>query len=183
MLQPEGSIVETCHVVRDMDAAIAHWTGTLKAGPFFCGEMRLAEGHRNRGESAPLAIKVAFGFSGGLLIELVEPLEGDGSIFSEALAEHGPGFHHVMLRGGYDEGRARLSAQGFPVVLETVTPLGERCAVFDTRVADGGFVEVMDLQIAFEGMAQKMMAAHEGWDGSMPERPLAEMYAHTGGPA
>src|ERR1700712_581281 len=98
MLQPTGSIIELAHVVADMDAAIAHWTGTLKAGPFFVGEMRFPEGHRYRGEPAMLAIRVAFGFSGGLLIELVQPLDGDRSVFAELLAARGPGYHHMMMR-------------------------------------------------------------------------------------
>ena len=56
-MQPEGSIFELCHVVADMDRALAHWTGALGAGPFFLAEMRIE--HRKRGQPAPLGIKVA----------------------------------------------------------------------------------------------------------------------------
>ena len=181
MLQPEGSIIELCHVVADMDAAIAHWTAMLNAGPFFVGEMRFPEGHRYRGTPAMLAIRVAFGFSGGLLIELVQPLDGDRSVFSEALAERGPGYHHVMLREDYDIARARLEGAGFAVALESTTPLGERCALFDTRHLNGGFVEVMDLHIAFGRLTEVMADAHEGWDGAEPQRPLGALFARIAG--
>src|SRR3546814_20877896 len=133
-----------------MDKAIQHWTTIMGAGPFYVGEMRFEEGHRYRGEPAVLAIKVAFGFTGGLLIELVEPMEGDRSVFTEVLEERGPGYHHVMLRMDFDKGFAQLSEQGYKVALESTTPLGERCALFDTREANGGFIEGMDLHIAFE---------------------------------
>src|SRR3546814_10516598 len=103
--------------------------------------MRFEEGQRYRGEPAVLAIKVAFGFTGGLLIELVEPMEGDRSVFTEVLEERGPGYHHVMLRMDFDKGFAQLSEQGYKVALESTTPLGERCALFDTQEANDGFIE------------------------------------------
>ena len=180
MLQPPGTIIELCHVVADMDAAIAHWSGTLKAGPFFVGDMRFTEGHRYRGVPAVLAIRVAFGFSGGLLIELVQPLGGDDSVFSEVLERRGPGYHHVMLREDFDIARARLTAAGHTLVLESTTPLGERCALFDTG---DGFVEVMDLHIGFGRLTELMAAAHEGWDGTEPSRPLAPLFAELMGDA
>ena len=177
MLQPPGSIIELCHVVADMDAALSHWTGVLRAGPFFTGDMRMEEGHRYREKPATLAIRVAFGFSGGLLIELVQPLAGDNSVFTEALAERGPGYHHVMLREEYDTAYARLLSQGFELALENTTPLGERCALFDTRAKNGGFIEVMDLQIGFGRLTEAMAAAHERFTGAEPVRPLAPLFA------
>jgi hypothetical protein len=177
MLQPPGSIIELCYVVTDMDAALTHWTGMLRAGPFFVGEMRMEDGHRYRGKPAVLAIRVAFGFSGGLLIELVQPLPDDQSVFAEVLAERGPGYHHVMLREDYDTAHARLLQQGFPIALENTTPLGERCTLFDTRTLNGGFVEVMDLHIGFGELSKAMAAAHEGFTGADPVRPLAPLFA------
>src|SRR3546814_10881195 len=70
MLQPPGSVIELCHVVDDMDKAIQHWTTIMGAGPFYVGAMPFEKGHRYRGEPAVLALKVAFGFTGGLLIEI-----------------------------------------------------------------------------------------------------------------
>ena len=173
-MQPEGSIFELCHVVADMDRALVHWTRTLGAGPFFLAEMRME--HRNRGNPAPLAIKVAFGFSGGLLIELVEPQADDRSVFREALEEVGEGYHHVMLRTDFDKGSERLTRLGFEPALESTTPYGERAVLFDTRAETGGFVELMDLHIAFEGLVGKMSAAAEAWDGhTEPVRALTDL--------
>jgi hypothetical protein len=180
-IQPHGAIVELCYVVADMDAAIAHWTGTIGAGPFFVGAMRFAVGHVYRGAPAMLAIRVAFGFSGGVLIELIEPLEGDNSAFTETLRSRGPGYHHMMLREDYDSAFAKLSAQGFAVALESTTPLGERCALFDTQAANGGFIEVMDLHLGFGHLTTSMAAAHADWDGTEPKRALAGLFAELSG--
>lgn len=183
MLQPPGSVIEHCHVVHDLDAALDHWTKALGAGPFYVGEMHFPEGHTYRGEPSVMAIKVALGFSGGLLIELIEPMADDHSVFSEALEERGPGFHHVMLREDYDSGRKRFEAMGYTAALENTTPLGERCVLMDTRDATGGYVEFMDLHIGFERLTQMMADAHESWDGSQPVRPMASLFAALAHPA
>jgi hypothetical protein len=177
MIQPEGSVIEICHVVDDMDAAIAHWTGIMNAGPFYVGDMRMEQGHRYRGTPSLFNARIGFGFTGGVLIELVQPLDGDESVFTEALKTRGPGYHHVMLREDYDTAHARLSAQGFTVALENLTPFGERCALFDTQSANGGFIEVMDLHISFGRMTAAMAAAHENWNGDAPKRSLGELFA------
>jgi hypothetical protein len=181
MLQPQGSIVEICYVVADMAAAVRRWTETMRAGPFFVGDMRFDQGHRYRGAPAPLAIRVGFGFSGGLLIELVQPLDGDRSVFSEALERRGPGYHHVMFREAFDSVCARMEAAGRVRALESVTPFGERCALFDLEDETGGFVEAMDLHISFGRLTEAMAAAHEGWDGAEPERPLSDLFAVIAG--
>ncbi|MEI9984758.1 MAG: hypothetical protein WDN69_17050 [Aliidongia sp.] len=72
---------------------------------------------------------------------------------------------------------ARLSAQGHAVALESTTPLGERCTLFDTQDMNGGFIEIMDLHIGFGRLTEAMAAAHETWDGSAPQRPLGPLFA------
>ena len=174
MIQPEGSVIELCHVVSNMDRSIAHWTSVVGAGPFFLAEMRMD--HRYRGRPAPMAIKVGFAFTGGLLIELVEPLAGDDSVFREVLETRGEGSHHMMLRIPYDEGFEMLTKAGYQPALESTTPLGERAVLFDTQASNGGFIELMDLHISFSGMVQKMADAHATWDHKTePVRPLYDL--------
>ena len=43
-MQPEGSIIELCHVTRDLDAALLHWTRDLGAGPFFVFDVPVLPG-------------------------------------------------------------------------------------------------------------------------------------------
>jgi len=61
MIQPENSILELCHVVRDVDSAILHWTNVIGAGPFYVFDIPAMPGQMNRG--APSAIDLRIGMS------------------------------------------------------------------------------------------------------------------------
>lgn len=176
LLQPPGSIIELCHVVRDMDHAIRHWT-MLGAGPWFVGELELSENQFHRGQPTEMSIEVAFGFSGGLLIELVRPIKDIPSVFREVLDTRGPGYHHVMLRADFDEGCARLHAAGHEIAMRGTMPSGERCVLFDTRGDNDGFIELMEISPLIERQMENMARAHREWDGhSDPRRPLASSF-------
>jgi Glyoxalase/Bleomycin resistance protein/Dioxygenase superfamily len=178
MLQPQHSVIELCHVVTDMDAAIRYWTSVIGAGPFFVGDMELKEKQFYRGKPCEQSIQVAFGFSGGLLIELVRPIRDIPSAFREVLDQRGPGYHHVMLRVGYDEGFELLSKQGYDVALQSTLPSGERCALFDARRDSGGYIEIMDISPFITRQLENMQRAHREWDGrSEPIRSMASSFA------
>jgi hypothetical protein len=179
MVQPEGSVIEICFVVSDIDAAIEQFGKFWGAGPFFTADMRFLEGHKYRGEAAPLQIIVGFGFCGGLLIELVQPLDGDRSVFSEALGERGTSFHHIVRREDFEAGYDRMTAMGFPVALESKTVFGERAVLFDTKTHNGAFIEVTDLNITFKPLIAVVSEAHRNWDGSDPRRPLAPLFDYA----
>jgi hypothetical protein len=179
MLQPNESIIELCHVVRDMDGAIRYWTDVAGAGPFFVGDMEFPEGYRHRGKPCGLSLQIAFGFSGGLIIELVRPIDRRvPSVFSEVLDSRGPGYHHVMLRDDYDKGFGRLSRAGYEPAYEGRLPSGERCVLFDTRRDSGGFVEFMDISPLIQRQLDNMARAHREWDRRTdPIRPMASSFA------
>ncbi|BBZ15551.1 VOC family protein [Mycobacterium branderi] len=180
MLQPPGSVIEIAHVVDDLDAAIGQFIELWGAGPFYSAPMRFPTGHHYRGKEAPLAIDVGFGFSGGLLIELIQPLDGDRSVFSEALAARGPGFHHIVRREPYEKGVTRCEQAGFGKALELTTAFGERTVLFDTTALNGGFLEVVDLHVTFEPLLATLSQAHDGWDGERPRRSLSALFDYAG---
>jgi hypothetical protein len=68
-MQPEGSIIELCHVTRNLDAALLHWTRDLGAGPFFVFDVPVLPGQLYYGQPTEVSMRVGFGFSGGVLIE------------------------------------------------------------------------------------------------------------------
>jgi hypothetical protein len=179
MLQPPGSVIEVAHVVEDMEAAIAHFIETWGAGPFFTAEMRFPTGHRHRGREAEMAVEVGFAFSGGLLIELIAPLEGDQSVFSEALAARGPGFHHIVRRESFEDGCARYEKHGYAKALELTTAFGERTIIYDTVAVNGGFIEVTDLNVTFEPLMAALSAANDGWTGDEPRRSLSALFDYS----
>lgn len=82
-------------VVRDCDAAQAALAARLGAGPFTgAGSTASFENTLVHGKPLPFALKIAFGALGGILIELLEPLDGN-SPHAEFLASRGEGLHHM----------------------------------------------------------------------------------------
>ena len=69
---------------------------------------------------AKLTNKLAFIWVGDLQYELIEPVAGTVDLFRDALPSHdSPVFHHICMRvDNWDDFRARVDQQPFPVVLE-----------------------------------------------------------------
>jgi Glyoxalase/Bleomycin resistance protein/Dioxygenase superfamily len=164
-MQTEGSIIELCHVTRDLDAALLHWTRDLGAGPFFVFDVPVLPGQRYYGEPTEVSMRVGFGFSGGMLIELLEQTNDGASPFRDFLNERGAGLHHIMLRCDFDAGYARLSGAGHKVAYSGTMPSGERFCLFDTRAESGVYVELMELSPEMLGALARMEKAHATWDG------------------
>ena len=179
-MQPKGTILELCQVVRDMDRALEHWTGTIGAGPFFVFEVPVLPGQKYRGAPTEVSMRVAFGFSGGLLIELLQQTNDTPSVFTEMLDARGDGYHHIMLRLPYDEGIERLSGRGYEIAFSGQMPSGERFCLFDTRSADGSYIELMEISVAREDSLARMQRAHLQWDGKTdPVRGMDALAAYA----
>ena len=98
-------------VVRDCAAAQEELSARLGAGPFvsFGDESRFDQALVH-GKPTPFALKVAFGALGGVLLELLEPLD-DRSPHAEFLGERGEGLHHLaFLVTDFDEQLAAIRA-------------------------------------------------------------------------
>ncbi|WP_380879612.1 hypothetical protein ACFB49_23260 [Sphingomonas sp. DBB INV C78] len=175
-MQPDGAILELCQVVTDIDRALEHWTRVIGAGPFFVFDVPVLPGQLYRGQPTEVSMRVAFGFSGGLLIELLQQTNDRPSVFGEMLDAHGEGYHHVMLRIAYDQGVERLSGHGYEIAFSGQMPSGERFCLFDTRSGNGGYVELMEISPAMEDSLRRMHAAHLDWDGvTAPVRSMADL--------
>lgn len=165
MIQPKGSILELCQVVRDMDRALEHWVNVMGAGPFYTFDIPPLPGQKYRGQPTDVALRIAFGFSGGLLIELLQQLNEAPSVFQEMLDTHGEGYHHVLLRMPFDEGAARFAARGYEMAFSGTMPSGDRFAIFDSRKDNGGYIELMDMSPPMWEPIEAIHRAHVGWDG------------------
>lgn len=110
-------------------------------------------------------MRVGFGFSGGVLIELLQQTNDGASPFLDFLRTRGEGLHHIMPRTDFDTGYARLSAAGHQVAYSGTMPGGERFCLFDTQTANGCYVELMELSEAMQGSLALMEKAHLTWDG------------------
>jgi methylmalonyl-CoA/ethylmalonyl-CoA epimerase len=91
-------------VVRDCAAAQQELSVRLGAGPFVgAGNEARFDQALVHGKPTPFSLRIAFGVLGGVLLELLEPLD-DQSPHAEFLDTHGEGMHHLAyLVPDFDE--------------------------------------------------------------------------------
>jgi methylmalonyl-CoA/ethylmalonyl-CoA epimerase len=90
-----GELFHIGWVVRDCAAAQEELSARLGAGPFLSmGDASAFDQTLVHGKPVPFSLKIAFGQLGGVLLELLEPLD-DRSPHAEFLAERGEGMHHL----------------------------------------------------------------------------------------
>jgi catechol 2,3-dioxygenase-like lactoylglutathione lyase family enzyme len=124
------------YVVRDLERAIATFGAVF--GPFQTMVSEL-HGTNHRGRPSDVTLKMAFGRSGPLEIELIEPVTG-GSPHRDVLEERGEGVHHIRFKvADLDPPLAGLEALGFGVIWSHSMPeLPARWAYLEGPVEQGG---------------------------------------------
>lgn len=103
---PPARLPELFHigwVVRDCATAQEELSARLGAGPFVSVGQARFDHALVHGRPAAFALKIAFGVLGGVLLELLEPLD-DRSPHAEFLVARGEGMHHLAyLVPDFDE--------------------------------------------------------------------------------
>ncbi len=130
-------------IVHDLDRALETFAPMF--GPFDVMEQTLT-GTLYRGRPSDVSLRMAFGRSGPLEIELIEPVSGEGP-HREMLDKHGEGVHHVRFRViDLDQPVKRLEALGFRSVWSHEMPeVGARWAYLEAPEGSGGaLVELVE---------------------------------------
>ena len=174
MTRLSGPIMQNGYVVRDLDAAMAHWTGVLGVGPFFVTPRVPFAELTYRGAPSGAEIAVAVAFSGELQIELVRQTNDAASVYRDHLAAHGEGLHHVgILSERFDQDMAHAEAAGIGVAQAGRTASGLRFAYLDTeRGHSGSMIELIECTPGMRRFLDRLKAAAQDWDGSDPVRLL-----------
>lgn len=107
-------------IVRDIDAAIKHWTAFL--GVDELPKINIASGHEDnpthfKGHPSDAKAKLAFIQLENLQVELIEPLEDDPSHWKEFLDTKGEGVHHIAfwVKGMGEQYLDKYAELGMPV--------------------------------------------------------------------
>jgi len=134
-------------VVRDCAAAQRELSARLGAGPFVsAGTETRFDQALVRGKLTPFSLRIAFGVLGGVLLELLEPLD-DRSPHAE-LDKNGEGMHHLaFLVPDFDEQLAAVrGAHPDAKLLIDGTGPGNpvRWVYLDGGAAHGTVIELLD---------------------------------------
>ncbi|MEN7538667.1 VOC family protein [Aurantiacibacter flavus] len=173
--QPMGTIAQTAFIVPDLMAAIAHWTADMHAGPFFVLPHLLAPGQTYRGLESRADVTLAMGFAGHMMIELIQPLDTNPSVYRETIQLRGHGFHHFGIAvEDVDAASADYQARGYHEAYRASVPTGGEVVYLDN--GDGaatGFIELLPVNPAMDATFTRFWEASRDWDGSDPARPFA----------
>ena len=123
--QPMGGIAQTAFIVPDLQLAIRRWIADMRAGPFFVLPNFLVPGQTYRGEESRADITIAMGFAGHMLIELIQPLDDEPSVYKETIELRGYGFHHLGIAcADVDADSREYQARGYHEAFRAAVPTG-----------------------------------------------------------
>ena len=170
--QPLGGVAQTAFIVPDLQAAIRRWTADMRAGPFFVLPHFLVPGQTYRGAESTADITIAMGFAGHMLIELIQPLDNNPSVYRETIALRGYGFHHFGLAcADVDADSLAYQARGYTEAFRAAVPTGGEVVYLDNGSGpQWGFLELLPVTPGMDETFTRFWKASLGWDGSNPVR-------------
>ncbi|WP_372526644.1 hypothetical protein [Piscinibacter sp.] len=155
-------------------ASARRWAHDLRVGPFFIGEYKIP--YLYQGVERPVYVKFAGGYSGSMLIELVQPDDGP-SVFRDHLNERGESLHHMQTRpADFDTELALFKEAGYASLATGQIP-GGVAEYFDTYADYGCGLKVHYFPERSIGLLSRMEDAHRTWDGTRPIRSWEELDA------
>ncbi|RVQ68682.1 hypothetical protein EKN06_00135 [Croceicoccus ponticola] len=172
---PFGSRVEQLgYLVDDLDAAMAHWTGTLGAGPFFVlPERRFVElAHGGVACDEQMIAGVAMGQLGPVQIELIVP-GGGPSTYHRFLGAGGRGLHHLgYIADDYVAARQEAVDGGLRIATEGRSQATRFCYIENEAALAEPCFELIEACDVINDVFAMVARAHAEWDGSEPVRYL-----------
>ena len=168
-----GPVRQNGYVVRDIEAALRHWTEVLGVGPFFYFERVPIVDFRYRGEPQELAVSIALANSGPLQIELIQQRNEAPSMYRDFLARGCEGLQHVAYwTEQFDADLARLGREGFRVGQSGCIGENGRFVYFDTEQHPGTVVELSEINGPKGRFFRHIAEVAAAWDGSEPVRRM-----------
>ncbi len=166
-----GEARQNGYVVRDVEAAMKHWTEVLGVGPFFYFERVPIEDFRYRGEPSPIEVSIALANSGPLQIELIQQRNDAPSMYRDFLAAGREGLQHVAWwTEDFDAELERLAAAGYAIGQSGRIGAGGRFVYFDTEAHPGTVVELSEISGPKGAFFRHVRETAASWDGSDPIR-------------
>ncbi len=166
-----GSVRQNGYVVRDIEAALKHWTEVLGVGPFFAFDRAPITDFRFRGEASPLEVSIALANSGPLQIELIQQRNDAPSMYREFLAAGREGLQHVATWSEhFDADLERCLAAGYEIGQSGAVGEGGRFVYFETEAHPGTVIELSEISGAKGRFFRHIEECAQGWDGSDPIR-------------
>lgn len=142
---------QICVVVRDLNQAMARYWNEFGIGPWqvYTLEPPTLENATIHEKPQPYSMILAMAQAGNLQWELIQPLTGP-NIYSEFLAQHGEGIHHVAFTvEDYDKSVETLQKRGVELLMGG-SWRGASYSYMDTEKSLGTIVELVKIPSDFQ---------------------------------
>jgi len=170
-----GKVRQNGYVVRDIQAAMKHWTEVLGVGPFYYIERVEVENFTYKGEPSDADFSIALANSGDLQIELIQQRNAAPSMYLDFLEAGHEGLQHMAywtqnFQADYD----RLIASGYKVGQSGEIGENGRFVYFETEAHPGTVIELSDISGPKGGFFKHIAEVAANWDGTKPIRNVGE---------
>lgn len=169
-----GKVCQNGYVVRDIEAAMKHWTEVLGVGPFYYIERVKMDWFTYRGAPSDAEVSIALANTGDLQIELIQQRNDTPSMYRDFLKSGREGLQHMSYwTTNYQADFDRFVGLGFKIGQEGQIggPQG-RFVYFDTETHPGTVIEVSDVSGGKGDFFRRIREAAATWDGSRAIRPV-----------
>ena len=168
-----GAVRQNGYVVRDIEAAMDHWTRVLGVGPFFYFPRVPIEQPMYRGKPTALDVSIALANSGPLQIELIQQRNDSPSLYRDFLDAGHEGLQHVAYwTTTMDADLARLAAAGYEVAQSGAIGADGRFVYYATEQHPGTVVELSEISGRKGKFFEHIAETARTWDGTDPIRRM-----------
>lgn len=169
-----GNIRQLGFVVRDLDAAMAHWLAHTSAGPFVLMPGQQFDGWSFLGQPQDLVLDIAFAQAGAVMLELIRPRGPWPNVYGEAPPIEDCVLHHFgMLVADIEQSAAALDA---PLVTAARIDASAELRYFDCRDRFGVHLELISDTPSVRAFFDLSEDLARDWDGSSaPVRRFEEV--------
>lgn len=168
-----GPMRQMGYIVRDIHAAMAHWTNVCTIGPWFYFERSAYKTFVYDGKRYDdIHMSVAFANSGDIQIELLQQRCDTPSMYQDFLARNGEGLQHwSSWPQDYSERYETALRNGYEVAMEGTHARGA-FVYFKNEGHPGTVIEMAELTPGRKAFFDRVRKAAVDWDGKDPIRAL-----------
>jgi hypothetical protein len=168
--QPLGGVCQFAYQVGDIERSAPQFTEALGVGPWFVRGPFKPPDARYRGGPSEAVFSLARGFSGHMMVELVQQHDDSPSVYNEGGGRR-YGFHHwAVFAADFDAALEGHLARGFTEAFSDRLPSGARITYVDAAPELPGMIELVERTDAQVAVYTAIWEASLGWDGGDPLR-------------
>lgn len=161
-----GPVRQVSYLVPDLERAMAEFAAARRLGPWYVSDPMDTHDAWYRGHPGAVRLRAGSAYSGGIEVELIQPLGDDPSIYREAVERNGYGLHHVCHHcTALDEDIATMLGYGYELVQAFKVAGDFRIVYLGRPGVIGSYVELIQLTPAVEQLFAGWQHAAAQWDG------------------